>query len=54
MTALWHGAFNFVTASEAGTGVVAAIVSTFVIVWGVAVAIVFKPTDLSSRGKHVV
>ena len=54
MTTLWHGALNFVTASEAGTGAVAAIVSISIIIWGVATVIIFKPTNLSTKGKHVV
>jgi len=54
MVTLWHGALNFVTASEAGTGTVAAVVSILIIIWGVAVAIIFKPTKLSTKEKHVV
>jgi len=34
---LWHGSFNFVTASPNAAGLVAAVASTLVIVWAVAV-----------------
>ncbi len=53
MLALWHGALNFVTASRAGEGVIAAIVSMAVVAWAVVVLVVFKPADLSHVGKQV-
>ena len=40
--ALFHGSFDFVTASRAGTGVVAAATSTLVVVWAVAIVIGWK------------
>jgi hypothetical protein len=53
MVALWHGTFNFITASEAGEGVVAAVLSTMVMVWAVVVVILFKPANLSHVEKQV-
>ena len=54
MVSLWHGSFNFVTASGAGQGIVAAITSNLVIVWAVILIIVFKPTNLSHRARQVL
>jgi hypothetical protein len=42
MMTLWHGALNFVTASEAGTGTAAAAVSVMIIIGGVTVPIIFR------------
>ena len=53
MVALWHGAFNFITASKAGEGVLAAVLSTLVMVWAVAVIIWLKPTNLSHVEKQI-
>ncbi|HLA24284.1 MAG TPA: type II CAAX endopeptidase family protein [bacterium] len=39
---LFHGSFNFVTASQAGTGLVAAVASTLVMVWAVVILIRWK------------
>lgn len=39
---LFHGSFNFVTAPQAGTGMVAAVASTLVMVSAVAVLIRWK------------
>jgi membrane protease YdiL (CAAX protease family) len=40
--ALFHGSFNFVTASRAGTGLVAAVVSMFVMLWAVVIVVRWK------------
>ena len=37
--ALWHAAYNMMVATEIGTGLPAAIVSTAVMAWGVVVAV---------------
>lgn len=37
--ALWHGSFNLTTATQAAQGVLAAVVSTLVMIWGVALAV---------------
>jgi membrane protease YdiL (CAAX protease family) len=39
---LFHGSFNFVTASAAGTGMVSAVASTLVMVWAVVILIGWK------------
>ena len=54
LTAMWHGAFNFVTGCVAcKTGVAAAVVSTLVMVWAVVVVVWFKPARLSWVNKQV-
>lgn len=55
MVAVWHGAFNFVTGCvTCKTGVEAAVLSTFVMVWAVVVVIWFKPAMLSWADKQVM
>lgn len=49
---LWHGMFNFVTASKISDGIPAAIISTAVIVWAVLIVIIYKPKNLSKLSKH--
>jgi membrane protease YdiL (CAAX protease family) len=49
---LWHGAFNFVTASAAGQGTVAMIMSIVVMVWAILIVVVFKPASLSRAPKQ--
>jgi len=53
ITAVWHASFNFITASTAGNGFLAAVVSTIVMVWAVFVVILFKPATLSKSDKVV-
>lgn len=50
---LWHGSYNFITASKAGEGIVAAVVTAFVMIWAVVVIISFKPANLSHRPKVI-
>ena len=50
---VWHGTFNFVTASPEGDPVVAAVASTVPIVWAVVVILVWKPATLSPLGKQI-
>lgn len=53
IVAVWHGVFNFTTASKASkAGLIAAIISTLVMVWAVVVVIWFKPATLSHREKQ--
>ena len=47
IVSIWHGCFNFITASNAGNGILAAVVSTLVMVWAVVVIVWFKPENLS-------
>jgi len=50
--ALWHGAFNYITASKAGEGLGAAIMSTLVMIWAVALIFIYKPANLSRHKKQ--
>ncbi len=54
IVAVWHGAFNFITASKAGEGVLAAVLSTLVMVWAVVVIIWLKPANLSHVDKQII
>ena len=53
IAAIWHGCLNTMSGSSAGDGMLAAIVSTLVMVWAVIVVLVFKPASLSRRPKVV-
>jgi membrane protease YdiL (CAAX protease family) len=48
MAAIWHGCFNFVTASTADVGLLPTVVSMIVIIWAVVVIIRYKPKHLMS------
>jgi membrane protease YdiL (CAAX protease family) len=54
VVAVWHGCFNYITASSAGNGMLAAVVSTVVMVWAVVVIFIYKPRNLSLRDKFVL
>jgi len=54
MAILFHGSFNFITATKAGEGPAAAIVSVLIMVWAVLVVVVFKPANLSHEEKHII
>ncbi|MFN2119837.1 MAG: type II CAAX prenyl endopeptidase Rce1 family protein [Anaerolineales bacterium] len=51
VVAVWHGCFNYITASSAGNGVLAAVVSTVVMVWAVVVVFLYKPRNLSPKAR---
>lgn len=52
---IWHGLFDYVTAcTECKSGLIAATVSTLVMVWAVVVVVLFKPTNLSSKQRHTL
>jgi uncharacterized protein len=51
IVAIWHGCFNFMSASNAGNGILAAVVSTIVMVWAVIVIVIFKPGKLAQQEK---
>lgn len=53
IVAVCHGAINFVTSSNAGDGLIAAVASTAVMIWAVLVVLIFKPANLSRRPKIV-
>jgi membrane protease YdiL (CAAX protease family) len=50
--ALFHGGFNFVTASPASTGTVAMVMGIGVTVAAVLIVVVYKPKNLSSHEKQ--
>lgn len=52
MAILWHGAYNYVTASPESDQFVTAVVSTAPIVWAVVVILVWKPATLSPEAKQ--
>lgn len=54
IVAIFHACFNYTTASSAGNGLLAAVVSTMVIIWAVVVVFLYKPNTLSSKGRFVV
>jgi membrane protease YdiL (CAAX protease family) len=49
IVAIWHGCFNYISAPNAGDGLLAAVISTIVMVWAVVVIILFKPKNLSHK-----
>jgi membrane protease YdiL (CAAX protease family) len=51
IVAIWHGCFNFMSASNAGNGILAAVVSTIVMIWAVVVILIFKSENLSDQDK---
>lgn len=51
-TMMWHGAFNFITASAAGQGTVAIIMSVVVMVWSILIVVIFRPASLSHALKQ--
>lgn len=48
---LWHGLCNVFTASAAGTNIVAAVMSTVVMVWAIALLIAAGVAHYSRNGK---
>ena len=55
VVAVWHGLFDYVTAcSECKSGLIAAAVSTLVMIWAVVVVVMFKTPNLSSKERHVI
>ncbi len=51
IVAIWHGCFNFISSSDAGSGMLSAVVSTIVMIWAVVVIVIFKPATLSHSSK---
>lgn len=51
---LWHGFFDFVTASKAGEGLTAIMISAVVMAWAVLVIILYKPANLSAEVKQTL
>jgi membrane protease YdiL (CAAX protease family) len=54
MLILWHGFFDFITASKAGEGLAAIILSAIVMTWAIVVVFIYKPARLSPEEKHVL
>ncbi len=54
MAALFHGGYNFWDASPADTGFVYDTINALLIIWAVALVIVFRPANLSHKGKQVL
>jgi membrane protease YdiL (CAAX protease family) len=55
LTAIWHGLFNYTTAcTSCKTGLIAAVISTVVMVWAVVVVIWFQPAELVHARKPII
>jgi len=54
IVAIWHGCFNYISASNAGDGVLAAVISTLVMVGAVVVVLLYKPKNLSHRERFTI
>ena len=48
VVSVWHATFNMMTGTDAGAGTPAAVVSTIVMIWGVAVALWWWRTDCAA------
>jgi hypothetical protein len=53
IVAIFHGCFNYITSSNAGKGLLAALISTIVMIWALVVVIVYKPRTLSSKDRFL-
>lgn len=55
IVAVWHALFDYVTAcTECKSGLVAACISTLVMIWGVAVVFIYKSANLSMKERHAL
>ncbi len=54
MVAVWHGVFDFISASKASDGYIAALMTTVIMIWAVVIVIVYKPANLSRQQKHTL
>jgi membrane protease YdiL (CAAX protease family) len=55
IVAVWHGLFDYVTAcTECKAGLVAAIISTVVMIWAVVVVIAYKRPNLSLKERQMM
>jgi membrane protease YdiL (CAAX protease family) len=54
MVAIWHGVFDFLSASKAGEGNIAMIMSIAIMVWAVLVVIIYKPANLSRSERQML
>lgn len=54
MVALFHGSYNFWAASGGAGGLVTSTIDALLIIWAVAVVVVFGPANLSHKEKHTL
>ena len=54
MVAIWHSVFDFISASKASDGYIAALMSAVIMIWAVVIVIVYKPANLSRHQKHTL
>jgi hypothetical protein len=54
IAALFHGGYNFWDASPAAAGFITSTIDALLIIWAVAIVVVFRPANLSRKGKHVL
>lgn len=54
MLALWHGLFDFLSASQASAGIIAAIMSMVIMVAAVVIVVIYKPAQLAREAKQVL
>lgn len=54
MVAVWHGVFDFISASKASDGYIAALMTAAIMIWAVVIVIVYKPANLSRHPKHTL
>lgn len=56
IVAVFHGCFNYMSASASntGNGLIAAVISTIVMVWAVVVVVLYKPQSLAHKGRFTI
>jgi uncharacterized protein len=54
MVALFHGGYNFWAASGGAGGLTSSTIDALFIIWAVAVVALFRPANLSRKGKHTL
>ena len=52
--ALFHSGFNFFLTSPADVGDMTIVIRGLLLVWAIVVIVVFKPANLSRKGKYVL
>ena len=54
MVALFHGGYNFWAASGGTGGLTSSTIDALFIIWAVAIVVLFRPANLSRKGKHTL
>lgn len=54
IVAVWHALFDLVSAGKASDPTMQTVMSIIIMVWAVALVLIFKPTNLSSAAKQEV